>query len=566
MSDSRGPVSKTPPKPKIYQRQEFIPILVFVFLFFLLIINTSISGYPPNIERITRENNIHTYTIKIDGKNFGKVKLGSEVYINDLALTDSAFLKWSDSQIVIAIPKEIKSGLLYVVTKSGKTNSVIYTNPQETPKLISAMYTGERSVQQNRPNIKSITPIVCKVGDVLSIRGNGFGKEQDKSRIYFTWISEAKDPENTEETTPVVSAKENDFDYLAWNDKEIKVRIPDGAESGNVYINSERGVSNAKYIEIQHPYGIKHYYKRNKYSIKYSITIKDVSAETGNSIYLWVPKIIDGPEQREISYIRNDNQLEPILDDYKGVMLFCLEELRNDNQYEINLECIFNRYSIRTEINTELVPREYDTSDELFKHYTGENEYIKPEQPAVKELASAITGREKNPYLKAKKIYEYIVDTFSFAYVNPYKYDNWLSALDTKRGDSFIYAMLFCALARSAGIPARPVAGYIIDDDKRSVRHFWAEFYLPNIGWIPVDPFLGDNKKGGETADDYFGNLDNHHITFSKGYVELKKMTPGGRTVKKPGLANLQSIHEEVKGNLFGYSISWQDIKILGIF
>jgi hypothetical protein len=566
MSDHPESSAKTRAKPKIYERQEFIPVLIFVFLFFLLIINTSISGYPPNIERITRENNIHTYTIKIDGKNFGQVKSGSEVFIDDLALTDSAFLKWSDSQIVIAIPKEIKSGLLYVVTKSGKTNSVIYTNPQETPKLISAMYTGERSVQQNRPSIKSITPMVCKVGDILTIRGNGFGKERDKSRIYFTWISETKNPETPEETTTTVSAKENDFDYLEWNDKEIHVRVPDGAESGNVFIKSERGLSNAKYIEIQHPYGIKHYYNRNKYSVKYSITIKDVSAEPGNGIYLWVPKIGEEPEQRDISYIRNDNQPQPILDDYKGVMLICLEELANNNQYEINLECIFDRYAVRTEINTDLVPQEYDTADELFKHYTGENEYIKPEQPAVKELSAAVTGREKNPYLKAKKIYEYIIDTFSFTYVNPYKYDNWLSALDTKKGDSFIYAMLFCTLSRSAGIPARPIAGYIIDENKRSIRHFWAEFYLPDMGWIPVDPFLGDTRNDPAGADAYFGGLDNHHITLSKGYIELKKMTPGGRTVKKAGLANLQSIHEEVKGNLFGYSISWQDIKILGIF
>ncbi len=572
MSDSREPSPSHQQKRKIYQRQEFIPALVFIALFFILIINTSISGYPPGIEKITRENNIHNYTIKIDGKNFGKAKSGSEVYIDDLALTDSAYLKWSDNQIIIAIPKEIKSGLLYVVTKSGKTNSVIYTNPQETPQLISAMYQRERSILQNKPYIKSVTPIIGKVGDVLTIKGNVFGKEQGKSRVYFTWISQSKNTQNEEESAPVVAANPNDFDYLNWSDKEIRVRIPDGAKSGNIYVQSERGKSNAKYVEIQHPYGVKQYYNRNKYSIKYSILIKDVNAEANNGIYLWVPKIIAEAEQREINYIRNGKQHKPILDDYKGVMLFLLEELENNKQYEIDLECIFDRYAIKTEINRDLIPEAYDKDSEFYKHYTGENAYLKPELPAMKKLAAEIVGREKNPYESARKIYEYIIDHLSFAYVNPYVYDNWQAQAAGGQGDSFIYAMFFCTLARSAGIPARPVAGYIIDNDKRSIRHFWAEFYLPRVGWIPVDPFLGDNRyygsfpSYGDVKTYYFGNLDNRHITFSKGFVELKKMTPDGRTIKKTGLANLQSIHEEVKGNLYGYSISWQDIKVLGIF
>ena len=44
--------------------------------------------------------------------------------------------------------------------------------------------------------------------------------------------------------------------------------------------------------------------------------------------------------------------------------------------------------------------------------------------------------------------------------------------------------------------------------------HVWAEFYLQNIGWIPVDPTIGqdDNK------DYFFGNLDNKRLVMSKGY------------------------------------------------
>ncbi len=571
MSDRQDTSPKTHANKKFYKRQEFIPIIIFIILFFLLIINTSISGYPPSIEKIVRENNIHSFMLKIDGKNFGEKRGGSEVYIENLALTDSAYLKWTDNQIVVTMPKEIKSGLLYVVTKSGKTNAMIYTNPNETPELISAMYRSERTLQQRGPNIRSITPLVSKIGEVLTIKGNGLGREQGKSLVYFTWTSQTKNPDAAEDSLPVVSAKNNDFDYVSWNDKEIKVRIPDGAKSGNIYIYSERGNSNQKYLEIQHPAGIKQYHNRNKYSIEYSILIKTINSESNNGIYLWIPEIIEEAEQREISYIQSRSRFGPLFD-YQRVMLFYLDELREGDQHKITLEYIFDRYAVKTEINAEMITNSYDKGSEFYLHYTGENDYLKPELAAIKQLSAEIKAKEENPYLIAQNIYEYVIDNMSFSYINPYNYDKWQFSLDSKQGDSFIYVMLFCTLCRSAGIPARPVAGYLIDNEKRSIRHFWAEFYLPHVGWIPVDLLLGDNKQyesflWHENAKSYyFGNIDNRHITFSKGYVILKKITPAGRTVRKAGLPNLQSMHEEIKGNLHEYSILWRDVKVLGIF
>ena len=571
MSDQQDTSPKTGHNKKIYERAEFVPIIAFIILFFLLIINTSISGYPPSIEKIVRENNIHSFMLKIDGKNFGDTKAGSEVYIENLALTDSAFRKWTDNQIIVVLPKEIKSGLLYVVTKNGKTNPVIYTNPNETPELFSAMYRGERMVQQSGPNILSVIPLVSKIGEIITIKGSGFGREQGKSLVYFTWKTQTKNPDVDEEEQPVVSAKTNDFDYISWTDKEIKVRIPDGAASGNIYIHSEIGSSNQKYLEIQHPSGTKHYQNRNKYSVKYSILVKTLKSEPQNGLYLWIPKIIKEAEQREISFIQNRSRFGPLFD-YQRVMLFYLDELKNGDQHEITVEYIFDRYAVTTEIDPESIADTYDKESELYLHYTGEDEYLHPELAGMKELSTKIKGTQENPYLIAKNIYEYVIDNMSFCYMNPHQYRTWQLKPERIQGDSFIYALLFSTLCRSTGIPARLVAGFLIDNEKASIRHFWAEFYLPHVGWIPVDPLLGDDNQyesfpSPENARSYyFGNLDNRHITFSKGFIDLKKITPGGRTVYKSGLPTLQAIHEEITGNLHEYSIFWRDVKVLGIF
>lgn len=68
---------------------------------------------------------------------------------------------------------------------------------------------------------------------------------------------------------------------------------------------------------------------------------------------------------------------------------------------------------------------------------------------------------------------------------------------DTRRGFCEHYASAFAVLMRAAGIPARVVTGYQGGElnplnDKLTVRqsdaHAWAEVWLPDEGWIRVDP------------------------------------------------------------------------------
>lgn len=53
------------------------------------------------------------------------------------------------------------------------------------------------------------------------------------------------------------------------------------------------------------------------------------------------------------------------------------------------------------------------------------------------------------------------------------------------------------AMLRAAGIPARPVVGVIEDEDGRDFFKSWAEFYLPDAGWVPFDPNAMQRKGAG---------------------------------------------------------------------
>src|SRR6185312_12472474 len=67
-------------------------------------------------------------------------------------------------------------------------------------------------------------------------------------------------------------------------------------------------------------------------------------------------------------------------------------------------------------------------------------------------------------------------------------------ALKAKRGVCQDFAHIMIAIARSWGIPARYVSGYLYHRGSRQDRsadnatHAWVEAYLPSLGWIGFDP------------------------------------------------------------------------------
>ena len=75
---------------------------------------------------------------------------------------------------------------------------------------------------------------------------------------------------------------------------------------------------------------------------------------------------------------------------------------------------------------------------------------------------------------------------------------NGVSTPDTSAADAFAlgagvcqdHAQIFIAAARTLGVPARYVSGYLLsgDGDTLHETHGWAEAWLPDLGWIGFDP------------------------------------------------------------------------------
>jgi transglutaminase-like putative cysteine protease len=70
----------------------------------------------------------------------------------------------------------------------------------------------------------------------------------------------------------------------------------------------------------------------------------------------------------------------------------------------------------------------------------------------------------------------------------------------------------------------------------------WAEFYLPEYGWLPVDPTIADINGAGRA---YFGNLDNKRLILHKGFSIVLQPTS---VFFKPEIAFLQLYAWEYQG------------------
>lgn len=125
-----------------------------------------------------------------------------------------------------------------------------------------------------------------------------------------------------------------------------------------------------------------------------------------------------------------------------------------------------------------------------------------PTDGLVRRTAERAVGRIKDPLAQGKAIYDWVIENTSY---DPAPTGIGRGDVEAMldgghlSGKSIDIALLFVALCRSIGIPARPVFGMRIDSSRLFAglgasgnlskgQHCRAEFYTPGYGWIPVDP------------------------------------------------------------------------------
>lgn len=216
------------------------------------------------------------------------------------------------------------------------------------------------------------------------------------------------------------------------------------------------------------------------------------------------------------------NGVFPELKDYKEkndendntFYQFYLGKIKNSNSKSVR--AIYDVTIAEFDLNDDIVnPQTYDkdTYEKELKKYTKSSKYIDSDNETIKETVKQIVGPETIPYKVAEKLYNYVAqkleyDNEKLAQINSGKFGEPNRAseiLNMNKGVCEDYSILYAALCRAAGIPAKYVAGIPIrsiaykEPKEITNGHAWNEINLPGLGWIPIDTtaemgFMAENN------------------------------------------------------------------------
>ena len=163
----------------------------------------------PTITNITPNSAAVGATVKIIGNSLGTT---GEVWFGAVKALASDIVSWIDSQIEVKVPVGAQTGSVHIEVNGLKSNYVSFT--------------------VGGPVITNITPNSGAVGEKVTISGNSFGTTGE---VWFGTV------------------KALASDIVSWIDTLIEVKVPAGAQSGDVYIVSNGVKSNGYSFTVGSP-------------------------------------------------------------------------------------------------------------------------------------------------------------------------------------------------------------------------------------------------------------------------------------------------------------------------
>ena len=434
----------------------------------------------------------------IDGSYFGSDATASWVSIAGERITSSNILEWTPQRISLRIPDQARSGAVVVGTPSGVSKEQTFTNQNQIPQVEQS---GNGTADAY---ISELSPETASPGDPLTIRGRNFGSSQGGVEVLVDGIS--------------LPASE----IYSWGSREIGFWLPMFARDGKVQLRQKSALSNSKVvIVLRDTGGLEAVGTISKFRISLMYELRDLEFDkrmNWGSITAFVPIPPQG-----LAQVVSDQHFDgafPASFVPPGMLAFTVSRFDNDQTYRVGADWTVQTQQLRLTVDKD-PETGYDNFKELRDRYTAPSTLVPLPDQALKNFASKAVGAETKPLARARLLYHAVVDVLRYDQDAGLSYASQVLA-DTK-ANAFGYADLFVGVCRAVGIPARLIEGIFVDKQNTALSHFWAECFIPGIGWIPVDPALGDGLYsnelgfGASASAFYFGNLDERHVALISG-------------------------------------------------
>ncbi len=261
--------------------------------------------------------------------------------------------------------------------------------------------------------------------------------------------------------------------------------------------------------------------------ISYSFTISDIPSQT-HDIRAWVPIPLSNKHQRIHTFHVLPTWPYRVVSESEYGNRFIVFDLMDitlpsTNTLDITVNFDVTRYAIdRLHKHS---PAEQASNDQLARYLSPDR--LIPIDGKIAQEAQTVAGHLQNPLKQIRSIYDHIVNTLTYDKSGiGWGRGDALYACDIRKGNCTDFHSLFIGQARALGIPVRFIMGLPLPEGEIegfiSGYHCWAEFYLAEQGWQPVD--ASEASRFPQKKEMFFGGLDEHRIAFTLG-----------RDIKLPG-------------------------------
>lgn len=222
---------------------------------------------------------------------------------------------------------------------------------------------------------------------------------------------------------------------------------------------------------------------------RYWFIVDNIKSTTDNpKILFWAALPINHKGQNAKIISISPEPYEIIEDDKNHNQIVFWEYILKKNEERV---CFYYDFEIEHwEVNSNIdlsKIENYDEQSSEFLNNTTSEPWVEI-TPEIKEMALEIVGQETNPYIKANKFFNWVINNIDYEYPDLKERGSGKS-FKKRKGDCGDFSAIFCAFCRSVKIPARLITCRWFQGS----GHVWAEFYLPKYGWIPVDTSIAES-------------------------------------------------------------------------
>ena len=244
------------------------------------------------------------------------------------------------------------------------------------------------------------------------------------------------------------------------------------------------------------------------------------------------------------------------IQDGQRVAVFEFNHLTSDSRYLFGWKALIEVRGIKYQYTYDDV---YDIPPlplELQSRYLIDDDELSMDQPVIQQGAREAIGTETNLLRKILKIRNTVYDRLSYGittHIDPPEVV-WQRGI----GSCGEYVGVLLAFARLNGIACRTVGRYKCPpygDRQRTplepdFNHVWIEFYIPGIGWLPMESNVDDVIDGGPYPTRFFMGLPWWHAEMAKGISFEALSTPNDSLEVSIGDLAINHIRFNILGEL----------------